>query len=140
VDFEIEPNVGVGALKFGMSIEAIRQRLGSDVEPGHQSSTGIPTDFFTSLGVFAYYKQPGVLEGVEFAGPASPTFEGRPLLEQPFRVMERWFRTKDQNLVFNDAGFRSESLGIGLFVPEARLDPAAPVKGVIVFEPGFYQR
>jgi hypothetical protein len=140
MDYEIIPNIGAGRLSFGLSPDEVRLVLQSEVEEVEKSSSGIPVDFFPLLGIFAYYKQPGVLEAVEFGGPASPTFKGRTLLEQPYSEMETWFRVQDPDLILNDAGFRSERLGIGLYAPAARREPRDPVKGVIVFEPGFYER
>src|SRR5262245_7036282 len=140
MDFEVAPNVGVGTLRLGMSPDQIRNILHSKVEAVEKSSSGIPVDFFPALGMFAYYRQPGILEAVEFGGPASPTFKRKTLLGQAYSELENWFRAEDPHLLFNDAGFKSKKFGIGLYAPEAQRAPHEPVKSVIVFESDFYER
>ena len=140
MDYDIRPDKGVGPISFGMSPEKVRQALAVDVDAvDGKSDTGIPTDFFAGPGILVYYKQPGVCEAVEFAGPASPTFNGQHFLGRSYREMEQWVKTRDPEFVQNDAGLTSNQFGFGLYAPSSRKEPDLPVEGVIVFEKGYYE-
>jgi hypothetical protein len=108
------------------------------VRPSLKSSSDIPADFFPLLGIFVDYKPPGICQAIEFAGPASPTFEGQHLLGRPYADMERWIKSMDPEVVFDGAGLRTRKFGFGLYAPSATKVPESPVKGVIVFENGYY--
>jgi hypothetical protein len=140
MDYEIKPYVGVGPVRFGMTSDEVRKALDSEVRPSKKSSGDIPADFFTVLGIFADYRPPGICQALEFAGPASPTFEGQRLLGRPYSEAERWIKTIDTEVLLDDAGLRTEKFGFGLFAPSARKEPELPVEGVIVFDKGYYER
>jgi hypothetical protein len=140
MNYEIKPYVGVEPIKFGMPSDEVRKVLHKDVEPVDKSSSEIPTDFFPQLGIFVYYKPPGICEAVEFGGPASPTFDGQHLLGRSYSEMERWLRGLDPDVMLLDAGLRSKKFGVGLYAPSAKKEPDLPVEGVIGFEAGFYER
>jgi hypothetical protein len=138
MDFDIKPYVGVGPITFGVSSEKVRKTLRAKAEAVNKGCSGIPADFFTALGIFVYYRQPGVCQALEFAGPASPTFRSQHLLGRSYREIEQWVKTLDPEVVLGDAGMTSYKFGFGLYAPSARKKPDLPVKGVIVFEKGYY--
>ena len=140
MNYEIKPYVGVGLIKYGMPSDEVRRILHTDVELVDKSNSGIPADFFRKLGIFVYYRQPGICEAAEFGGPASPTFDGQQILERPYSEMERWIRVMDPDVMLLDAGLRTRKFGFGLYAPSAMKEPDLPVEGVIAFEKDFYKR
>ena len=130
----IQPTTGVGPLRFGMSRAEVRHLIPESAEEDGAR------DFFSGLGMFCYYRDHHGLEAVEFAGPASPTLLGRPLLDRPLEEVASMLRELKAVMVPNDAGFTTETLGIGIFAPAGTDVPDAPVKGVIVFEEGYFGR
>jgi len=138
--YEIKPHAGVGALRFGMTPEAVRKALDSTVRPSPKPGIDMPADLFPLLGVTVDYRPPGLCEAVEFFGPASPTFQGQYLLERPYDEVERWIKELDPAVTLNDSGLRSGKFGFDLFAPSATKEPSFPVKSVIVFEDGYYER
>lgn len=140
MNYDIKSHAGVGPIRFGMKSSEIRKVMHEEPEPVDKSSNGIPADYFRQLGIFVFYKQPGICEAVEFFGPASPTFDGQYILGQPYVEMERWIKYIDPDVILNDAGLITKKIGFGLYAPSARKKPELPVKSVIVFEPGYYER
>ena len=138
--YEIEPYVGVGPVTFGMSRQDVRRVLDSPVQDAARTDTGIPTDFFRALGIFVYYRQPGVVEAVEFGGPTSPTFRNRDFLGHSYREIEDWIRSFDPDVALDPAGLTTYEFGFGLYAPSARKEPDLPVEGVIAFQKGYYER
>ncbi len=138
MNFEIVPGRGVGPITFGMTREALREVLAVPVEPSLKSIAAAPADFFKSLGLFVDYKPPGLCEAIEFNGPASPTFKGKPFLGTSYIDIEDWVRTIDPDIVLNDAGFKSRRLGFGVYAECARRIPDCPIEAVIVFDKDYY--
>jgi hypothetical protein len=137
--FDIQPYAGVGPIRFGMLREDVREALRVHAEAVDKTDTGIPSDFFESLGIFVYYRPPECCEAVELFEPASPEFDGTYPLGRPYREMEHWMRGLDSDCQRNDAGVRSFKFGFGLYAPSAQKEPDLPVEGVIVFEKGYYE-
>lgn len=139
MDFPIRPYKGVGPIDFGMTPDEVRRALKAKVRSFLKTPKSVmPTDAFEKLGIYVYYKRPGHYEAVEFAGPASPTLEGKQLLGRPYTQVLNDLKELDSNLKFDDAGFRSEKFGVGIYAPYANDEPDEPVEGVIVFERGYY--
>ncbi len=137
--YEIKPYVGVGDIFFDMSPEEVRKTLNSEVKHSKKSSSEIPSDSFEALGIFVDYRSQGICQAVEFAGPASPTFQGQELLGRSYSVVALWVKELDRDVLFNDAGLRSNKFGFGLYAPSAIKMPQLPIKGVIVFDHGYYK-
>src|SRR5690349_6285892 len=99
IELEIRPFVGVGPIKFGMTVEEVRKAVAQQPKSflkGHDST--IPTDAFDALGIHVHYKLPGVCEAVELALAADPTFEGHHLIDRPFNQTLSWFQTMDDSI------------------------------------------
>jgi hypothetical protein len=138
MNYEIESYAGVGPIRFGMSRDEVRKVVIGLVEEAARTSSGLPTDFFKDVGIFVYYKEPGITEAVEFGGPCSPTFRGQHFLGRQYAEMEQWIKTFDPEVVLKDTGLTSRKFGFGLYAESARKRPELPVEGVIVFEKGYY--
>ncbi|MBA3805011.1 MAG: ABC transporter ATP-binding protein [Acidobacteria bacterium] len=137
--FPIEPYEGVGPIKLGMSINAVREAVGAEVKTFKKSpSSEIPTDAFDLLGVYVYYKPPGICQAVELASPAEPIFQNLPLLGRYFDEVMKWFETMDQGVEVDEFGLTSYKLGIGLYAPPTDDADGKLVESVIIFEKGYY--
>lgn len=134
----IEPYVGIGPVKLGMSVSEVRGVLKGEVDSYMKSdSDALPSDAFDSVGVHVYYKPPGVCEAVEVASPAVPIFRGRPLLDRHFDEVRKWFEEMDGAVELDESGLTSYKFGIGLYAPGANA-AGSVVETVIVFERGYY--
>ena len=138
---DIHPYVGVGPLKFGMSVTDIRNAMNAPVKSFKKSpSSEMDVDDFSDLGIHVHYRSPGICEAIELAKPAAPIFQWRDLLNQPFSKLREWFDGMDENLEVDEAGLTSYKFGIGLYAPFAEDEPDGQAESVIVFERGYYDR
>lgn len=135
---EIEPHVGFGPVRLGMTIAQVRESLGVEFKTYRKGLSEMDTDAFDSVGFYIHYREPGVCKGIELASPAAPTFKGRKLLGQPFNRVLKWFRQLDPSAEPGGAGVVSHELGIALYAPAAKKLPSLPVESVLVFERGHY--
>jgi len=137
--YEIRSLQGVGAIDFGMSPLEVRGLIKAKFKSFKRSSKATyPCDYFPSVGVFAYYKASGELEALEFALPAQPVFEGKDLLGMGFDAAKILLLSKDPALEIEVDGAISRSLGISLYAPLAKDDPAGNCESILVFEQGYY--
>ena len=138
--YRIEPYVGVGPIRLGMTREEIQTMLGAPPEPAMHRGSEPPGDYFPSLGLFVDYRAPGVCEFVEVVrdSPCSPTLHGQVFLGQPYRVARAWFETHDPDLETDGTGLISKQFGMALYASSAEKAPDEPVEAVAVFEQGYY--
>lgn len=102
------------------------------------SSADLPCDYFEPKEIFVYYKLPGVVEAIEFAPPANPTFDGANLLELSFDKLKEFLRKYDSELEVEEDSLTSYCLGVGAYASNAIEDPNSPPESIIVFEQGYY--
>lgn len=139
MNLNIQPYVGVGPLRFGMSVHQVRETLNLKPKPFLKSSDSLmSSDSFDEIGLQVHYKMPGICDAVEMGLAADPIFRGRRFIERPFSQILSWFRTIDPLIEVDDLGLTSFEFGIGLYVPKIGEAPDAPIEGVIVFEKGYY--
>lgn len=138
--YRIEPYVGVGPIRLGMTREEVQTMIVAPREPAMHRGREKPGDFFPTLGIFVDYRAPGVCEFVEFArdSPCSPTLQGQVFLGQPYRVARAWFEAYDPDLETGGAGLISRQFGIALYASAAEKVPDESVEAVAVFEKGYY--
>jgi hypothetical protein len=145
MDYPIEPYVGVGPIRLGMTVAEVRAAVGGDVRPFRKGPKATrDTDAFDKLGFHVFYKDPGICEAVEFWGASMPTWNGHPLLMRPFREVHDLLKAADPALQVHDTGLTSLALGIGIYVESLvdwetdTQDWEQDIEGVIVFERGHY--
>ncbi|MDQ3570586.1 MAG: hypothetical protein M3450_05415 [Actinomycetota bacterium] len=137
--FPIRSYEGVGPILFGMSPEAVRKALGDRFEVFNKYGWAHPSDAFDGLGIHVRYSPSGLCATVEFGdrSSASPTYEGRELLDEPMDELLRWAERADPNITIDDDGFDSPALGLGVYAPGILDEPdATRASGVTVFGPG----
>ena len=136
---EIEPYVGVGPVRLGMTVEQVRESVGAEFDTFRKTPLSeMETDAFDSVGLHVHYKVPGVCKSIDVMPPAAPTFRGHKLLGQPFNQVLKWFRQLDPTVEPDDSGLVSREFGIALYAPAAKKRPSLPVESVLVFERGHY--
>ncbi len=91
------------------------------------------------IGIFAYYDERGYLEALEFSRPAEPIFAGIDLLALDVLQARAMFSAAGPILDDVD-GPMSETLGIGVWAPDAKDDPMAEVEAAIAFSPKYYEK
>lgn len=134
MDFEIEPYMGVGSIRFGMSASEVRNVLGGGVRTFRKGPFARgDTDAFIGRGVHVHYSETGICEAVEFGGTTIPTFEGNSLLRRPFREVYELLRSHDPSLKVHETGLTSYLLGIGIYMSTME-DWEADTEGVMAFE------
>ena len=139
--FDIKPYEYIGDIKLGMERSEVRKKLGVDYESFKRDSTDIyPCDHFSSLKVFIYYKDPGIVEAMEFYPPANLIFEGLKLFDLSYIELKEWLLRKDPELeIEEDFSLTSYLLGIGVYAPNADEYPNLPAESIIVFEKNYYE-
>lgn len=139
MNLEINPYVGVGPVRFGMTIQEVRDALAKRPETFRKSpNDAFPTDAFDDLGIHVSYRSPGVCDAVELALAADPTLMGRRLIERPFDELRDWLESLDDGIVVDDTGLTSFKLGLGLYAPSHQERASDSVEAIIVFERGYY--
>jgi hypothetical protein len=145
VEYPIEPYVGVGPIRLGMTVHEVRAAVGGEVHTFRKGPKETrDTDAFEAPGIHVYYKDPGVCEFIEFGGEAVPTWEGHPLLRRPFREVHDLLRAADPALQVEDTGLTSLALGIAIYAESLvdwetdAQDWEQDTEGVSVFERGYY--
>ena len=136
---EIKPGIGVGTLRFGMSITEARQAMGvMNPETVDKCGPGEPpTDFFFGC-VFAYYDTASRLQAVECWLPVRPTLDGVDLLGMSARMAMDLLSSRDTSFEYELGGATAPNLGVGLYVPHPGTESREPAETVIVFVKGYY--
>jgi hypothetical protein len=139
MEFKIEPYIGAAPITFGMTSDEVRSKVEVDVKQFKKTPISqMFTDAFDTLGVHVYYRKPGICEAIEFGNIAVPTFNDKKLIDIPFIEIKRMFEDIDNSLQINETGLISYKYGIGIFVPTLKKSIKELVKGVIIFEKGYY--
>jgi hypothetical protein len=138
--FEIEPLIGVGQVKLGMSQMEVRSLPFGVVRSFKKTTFSVlPSDYFVDVGIVIYYKEPGTVEAIEFSGPSEPTLNGVKLVSSSVELVKEALLSADPKLEIDQDGFISHSLGIGVALELDEEDnPSLKVQSVIVCEKGYY--
>lgn len=137
MEFAIEPYVGAGKIRLGMTSQQIQDVLNATPEKFKKSAKAeIETDAYKWCHI--YYKNPGVCEAIEFFQPAQVILGGQNLLGKPFETIKQLFLKHDDSVVLENAGLTSLKYGVGIYAPSALKEPSEPIERVIVFEKGYY--
>jgi hypothetical protein len=119
--YEIEPYVGVGPIRLGMTRQEIQATILEEREPTRRGDEK-PGDNFPNLWLFVDYRAPGICEFLEFARdtPLVLTFQNQAFLGQPYRVARSWFEAVDPDLETDGTGLISRRFGIALYTEKRR--------------------
>lgn len=134
----IKPFEGIGDIRFGMTREEVRQTIGLEFKSFSRSPQSVPCDYFSTIGTFCYYDSSGLLEAVELAPPAQPDLDGYMMLELDFSEARRLLSERDPGLEAESDSLIAHQIGISVYAPLAKDDPAAPIESALVFRRGYY--
>jgi hypothetical protein len=140
MEFPIAPYEGAGPIKFGMTRPQVRAILNEDYCEFRRGESSNLSDFFTSIAVFVYYNDSGVVEFIEFTDPAKPIYEKRNLLKYSYSESLKFFSRFDDNVELDSAGLTSYELGIAVYAPHCGEEPDGIVETIGVFEKGYYDQ
>jgi hypothetical protein len=139
MDLVINPYIGIGDIKLGMSQSQIRNIVNSDFKSFTRNEySEMPEDYFSNLGILIEYKEPGMCESIQLVEPLNPIWRGKQLLNTPFSELDRWFLEIDPDRELNDSGFTSYKYGIGVYAPNYEEEPDWLPESIIVFTRGYY--
>jgi hypothetical protein len=138
MNFEIQPYVGAGIIKFGMSQSTIRQlMLGNDVQDFKRNSNSI-SDYYEKAGLFIYYDKNKIVEAIEFHQPATVVLGGICLFSIKALDAYSLIYSLDNNVVNDNDGLTSFTLGVGFYAPHYNDNSSLPLESIIVFRQGYY--
>ena len=112
--YTIQPGVGVGAIRFGLSIEEMHTRLGAPDEEGLWETTGERQDWWEDDGLSVLYDASGVCVEIALFPPATVRLDGHRLLGVPDEEALAALRELDPESEEEDGILVSSSLGIAL--------------------------
>jgi hypothetical protein len=112
--YTIQPGVGVGAIRFGLTIEEMRLRLGPPDEEGLWETTGERQDWWEGDGLSVLYDASGVCVEIALVPPATARLDGHKLLGVPDEEALAALRELDADAEEEDGILVSSRLGIAL--------------------------
>ena len=141
LDFEIKSFAAVGPIRFGMTRENVANlKLGTVKSFKRTPASEFHSDHFVESGVIVSYKFPGVVDAVEFSGPAQPVFLGKRLFDFSVEKLKAFLTNEDPNIEVGGDGFTAHNIGIGAYILGADEDEdvSAELVAIIVFEEDYY--
>jgi hypothetical protein len=134
----IDPYVGVGPIRIGMTAEEVTNLLGPPHHTTDKASLVCLCYFDSAVQVAL--KDPGVCEAVEVWGPpAQVSLKSELLIGRRFHEIRRWFRKLDPSVAVTSTGLKSFEYGVALYARDALGSPRDPVESVLVFERDYYE-
>jgi hypothetical protein len=141
MNFVINPYIGIGEIKLGMTRSEVRSTLKSRFESCQRTGDlDIPEDFFPELGIFVEYNQSDVCASIQVVTPLDPIWRGKKLLQMPFIELAEWFISIDPDIELDETGFTCYKYGIGTYAPDYQEEPDSSPESIIVFTRGYYDQ
>jgi len=137
MSFEIFPHEGVGLVRFGMSRTEVRGAIGLQAKQFLRADKE-DTDYFAEAGLFVSFAESGKAQAIELAAPSQAMLGDRDLLGMSFSEAMTFLLRRDPQSTVETDSLISKAEGVGIWAPLAKDNPEAPVEGVIVFAPGYY--
>lgn len=136
----IDPLRGVGPIRFGMPIDAVRVLVGTQATPFSKSGKGQQSDAFDELGLHAHYDGDACCEAVEFFdwGRIEPALNALGLLSEPYGELERRILEIDAETKLQRAGLVSLRYGVGIYVDGPTDDRDIRASSVTVCKSGYF--
>ncbi len=135
---DIDPFIGVGKIKFGMSQKNIRVLLNSKCKSFMKTpNADYETDVFPDLGFSVYYNKLGYCKAVEFFPSGNVVYKDIELFRKDFTELLEYFK-KETEVEIDVDGLTMNKIGIGIYAPGHNEDAYCYPEGVIAFEEGYY--
>ena len=138
-DFSINPYVGAGDLRFGMTRDAVRKEVGGAFEVFRRGpEDALDSEVFDGDGIYVYYDPNDLCEAIEFSGPANPTLFSARLIGQPLDGVLAYLKKYDSTVSVDESGATAYAIGVGVYAPAVTKESGCVVESVIVFRRGYY--
>lgn len=141
MDFDIKSYIGAGPLRYGMSIQEVRNVLGGPFRTFKRAPSVVaPSDQFIDIGVIANYRPAGTVSSIEFAKPSNPTFRGIALFSESVEQLTSLLRDADPAIEIDNGGATSKALGLGFYaiMDEPAENEPGELLSIIAFEKGYH--
>ncbi|WP_225206402.1 hypothetical protein [Novosphingobium huizhouense] len=135
-DLVFNPGGGLVSLPMSVAKARVREFFGGDHQAFMRSSGDTSSDYWPSLGVFAYYSADDKLEALEFAGPVTPTFFEATLNNLSRKEAVAKLLDFDPNTLVEDDGAISKAAGLSVW--SATKNPDEPISSTVTFRAGYY--
>jgi hypothetical protein len=135
MDYTIYPFEGLGAIRFGMTPQQVREVIG-EPDSTFMKSDKFPTDDYFDLGFHVYYNESGLCEAMEIFSPYAQedpfgldyteepgdcttlNFQGQIFFKQTFVELKTWFQSLGTGVQHYDCGVTFLKFGIVLYSRE----------------------
>jgi hypothetical protein len=104
------------------------------------SMAEMPTDAFDSVGIHVYYSA-GKCDAVECFAPASPVFQGKTVMGQPYEEIKKWLESIDSHIVIDGSEVQARSLGISISASFSETaEEVSVVESMLVVDKDYFDR
>ena len=140
LNFKVSPKEGVGPIKFGMNISAVRALFSETPRSFNRTTfSSHPTDFFEQLGIFVNYDADGKVEAVEFDDKLNVVFNTKSISGLTARSAKSLIQEFGSTFTESFDSIVAECLGVSFWVPDIKNEGEdAMVRSVVVFCDGYY--
>lgn len=139
--FDIQPYVGVGYIKFGMTPDEIKNVMGEKLSSFKRSKEDFfETEEFNFMGrdFFITYDKEKKLDSIEFSLPSEVYLFGNNLYGKKFSEIRHLLESIDSGIDDDGYSITSYKFGIGVYCPEADEGDDVFPESLIVFKKGYY--
>ena len=137
--FEFEPYVGIGHLKFGMTMQEARTAVGLSYKSFQKSSDSYsPADAFDDSAMIVFYDKNDKVDAIEIYPEIDLTHNGTTILGNDLKEVEDYFDSISNDKKADDLGHDYRSLGIS-FAGSGDGNPEAQNVGyVFIYQNGYW--
>jgi hypothetical protein len=129
MDYTIYPFEGLGAIRFGMTSQQVRE-VGGEPNSTFMKSDKFPSDDYFDLGFHIHYDESGLCEAVEISSPydegdlfgldyteepgdcTTLNFQGQVFFKQTFTELKTWFQSLGTDVQHGRTGVTFIKFGI----------------------------
>lgn len=135
----IDPFVGFGPIKFGMTPAEVRHALSIPHSSFMKTPMSqFPTDAFDSIGVHVGYDKAGMCEAIEVFDPGQAMHNGVNLVGSRYADVQASFLLLDREMKIDETGFSSIGTGVSVYAPDKDEDGDARCASVLIFREGYW--
>jgi len=139
MNLQLNPFIGIGPIRFGMSRAQVRELLGEGYREFLKTPTSkVLTDDYLAYASHIFYDLDNTCKGIEVFPPAKLHWNGRFLLGDSFQSTLRYFQQIDDGVQLKSTGLLSRKFGISSYAPKAEDAIDNPVESVYAFKKGVF--
>lgn len=132
----IQPGVGVGDLRFGMTKEAVVTSLGTpdrEYVPNHMPN--YIELAYERLGIYVAFEEGKVCKAFKLFAVSRAILWGGAIFRKSVREVGEWMKSKESETRYDKTSecFISRTLGISVFAPDFHDEPEMPPACVLVY-------